>query len=1171
MPEPNSYEESRKTSVSHRSFATLRSRLRNISIATRLAVIVITLAAASIALLAVATFSFEISSGVRAYVGGEGLYSKGQKDAVNYLTRYADSHNENDYREFQRAIAIPIGDHKARIELQKPSYDYNVVASGFIAGENAEEDVPNLIFVFRHFHDVSYLVRAIDLWTRADALIVELAHYGTELHDAIISGNLDKGRETDLLNHIDQINAMLTPVEHEFSETLSEGARRIQDFLLATMFITTMLFLSGGLWVSWRISRELRAGITRLKQGAIQVTQGDLSHPIEVRSRDELGDLAYAFNDMIAHRKVAEMNLKESRDQANSIIGTAFDAFIAMDADGLVQDWNGQAEKTFGWSREEVIGQPLAEIIIPAQYRQAHQQGLKRYMQTGEGPILNRRIEITALHRDGHEFPVELSIWATRLGETPRFNAFLHDISDRHQTLRRLAAQKAVAACLVESTTLIEAAPKVLQAICEALGWQVGVFWMPDSTVLRCTYFWQKEGLDFSAFEEITRKTTFTRSTGLPGRVWASNKSTWVADVTLDTNFPRAKDAALGGLHGAFAFPVFSGSEVLGIVEFFSQEIQKPDEDLLRMTNTLGNLLGQFMARMRAEGALGKEQEFLKAMLENLSEGIVACDERGMLSLFNRATREFHGLPNEPLPPEHWAERYDLFLADGQTKMSQEQIPLFRAFQGEFIRDVEIVVAPKDRPRHSLVCNGQAIISKAGEKLGAVIAMHDISERKVREAQIAHLANYDNLTGLPNRNLLSSHIEQALLQAARMDRSVALIFLDLDGFKFINDSFGHNLGDSLLKATAVRLENEIRSGDTVARLGGDEFVIMLRDIEIDHHAAEVAGKILYSISRPYLIDGHSLHVTGSIGISIFPKDGQNAETLLQQADIAMYCAKEAGHDRLQFYTQEMSAKTNERVEIEAALRQALANGEFEMHYQPQFHLKTKTICSVEALIRWQHPKLGMVSPVRFIALAEETGLIIPIGEWALRTACTQLKAWHKAGYTKLTMAINISALQFHHYDVPQLLRRILEDTGIQAMYIHLELTESAILQHTNVAIETLQKLKAMGIVLAMDDFGTGYSSLSYLSRFPIEIIKIDQSFITDLANNPNAASIIRAIIAMAKSLNMKTVAEGVETQEQLDFLKASGCDIIQGFYFSPALSVNELTALLNKRGKALMT
>jgi diguanylate cyclase (GGDEF)-like protein len=446
----------------------------------------------------------------------------------------------------------------------------------------------------------------------------------------------------------------------------------------------------------------------------------------------------------------------------------------------------------------------------------------------------------------------------------------------------------------------------------------------------------------------------------------------------------------------------------------------------------------------------------------------------------------------------------------------------------------------------------------------------DISERKMHDEQMAYQANHDALTGLPNRHLLNDRIAQALTQSRRTGRPLGILFLDLDGFKFINDSFGHSLGDALLKAVATKLRAIVRESDTVARQGGDEFVIMLSDLEHAEDATEVARKVLDALSLPLQVEGHNLHVTASIGVSVYPQDGSSGELLLKRADAAMYQSKEQGRSGFQCYTREMGTQLDERMELQSALRHALEREQFELYYQPQVDLSDGRISGMEALIRWRHPELGMVSPALFIPLAEQTGLIVPIGEWVLKTACRQLKAWHNAGYPQLSVAVNMSARQFHQRNIVQLVREVLSDTGLSAAHLELELTESTLMRNTDGVIETLRQLKSIGVALAMDDFGTGYSSLSYLKRFPIDVIKIDQSFTFDLTNSEDAASITRAIIAMAESLGLRTVAEGVETAAQLEFLSAHKCGAIQGYYFSHPLPVSEMTAVL-RAGKRIQT
>ena len=442
-------------------------------------------------------------------------------------------------------------------------------------------------------------------------------------------------------------------------------------------------------------------------------------------------------------------------------------------------------------------------------------------------------------------------------------------------------------------------------------------------------------------------------------------------------------------------------------------------------------------------------------------------------------------------------------------------------------------------------------------------------ERQRSEQRIRHMAHHDELTGLPNRALLHDRLAQALGQAQRTGRPLALLFLDLDGFKYINDSLGHEIGDRLLRTVAARLQSSVvRSGDTVARLGGDEFVVMLVDLERAEDAAAVAQQVVQTLSRPLRADGRTLHVTASVGVATFPADGDSAEQLLKHADAAMYRAKAHGRNGVQCYTRDMGMQAHQRVELQSALRLAVEHDQFELHFQPQCDPHSGRIVAVEALIRWPHPVLGLVSPDRFIPLAEETGLIAPIGRWVLRTACRQLQAWHAAGHTRLVMAVNLSARQFLTQDIPQLVREALEEHGLPARALELELTETALMHNADAVRATLQALKDLGVVLSLDDFGTGYSSLNHLRRFPIDAIKIDKSFTAEMATSDDTTAIVRAIVAMARSLGVQTVAEGVENEAQMRFLAALQCDRVQGYHLGRPQPAAELTAHLGPPDEA---
>jgi diguanylate cyclase (GGDEF)-like protein len=475
------------------------------------------------------------------------------------------------------------------------------------------------------------------------------------------------------------------------------------------------------------------------------------------------------------------------------------------------------------------------------------------------------------------------------------------------------------------------------------------------------------------------------------------------------------------------------------------------------------------------------------------------------------------------------------------------------------VRGAELEIYRRDRTKKWVVAKIREVRDGDNKSVLLEGTIEDITDRKVAQERVQFLAYFDPLTGLPNRTLLRDRLTTALAGAPRRGDKVALLFLDLDRFKVVNDSLGHSCGDLLLKDVAERLKKWARQQDTVARLGGDEFLIVLNNVKDVADAAVAAQRFMDAMAAEFTLQGHSFSVSCSLGISIFPEHGTDVETLMKNADAAMYSAKDNGRANFRFFTEEMNAQGVERLRLESSLRQALGKNELFLMYQPQMDIATGRITGLEALLRWQHPELGLVPPDRFIRIAENSGLIIPIGEWVLRTACSQSRKWQEEGLPAVQIAVNVSAVQFRQENFCELIRRVLHETGLAPKYLELEITESLLLSNADVMFSVFQELKAIGLRLAIDDFGTGYSSLSYLKKFPVNKLKIDRSFIRDVPVNADDTAITTAIISMAKSLNLKVIAEGVENEAQLSFLRAHQCDEIQGYYFSKPLPVAEVS------------
>ncbi|KGP74630.1 EAL domain-containing protein [Pontibacillus yanchengensis] len=657
-----------------------------------------------------------------------------------------------------------------------------------------------------------------------------------------------------------------------------------------------------------------------------------------------------------------------------------------------------------------------------------------------------------------------------------------------------------------------------------------------------------------------------------------SKKPVYISDVTQDSR-PSQEACKEFGIKGVLMMPLRSMGSVLGTIAVVNLNqvgriYQDSDLQLAQsIVDTTASVLANLLYMEKQEEIIEERTSELQCKNEELSEvvhelqrlsrenemilnsageGIFGLDNEGTITFCNPAASQLLGYERkEELIGQHYAQIFYRFPEKASAEDNDiEKIASMEHFGSDekFFRQdgsefpVEYIVAP---------------IRGEGEEGGFVVTFKDITFRKQMEEKVKYHAYYDSVTNLPNRVLLKDRLEQAINYAQLHEEQLAVLFLDLDRFKNINDTFGHSYGDLLLEQVANRLEDSVRKVDTVSRQGGDEFTIILPNIQYHEEIESISERILHSFARPFDLNGMEVFASTSIGISVYPHDSEDPEVLIKNADTAMYKSKELSGNKYQFYTKDMDFNTMENVKIENALYKALSKDEFRIFYQPQMEAHTHRVVGVEALIRWEHPTMGMISPGEFIPIAEETGLIIPIGEWVLQNACHQIKEWESRGYDGISVSVNLSARQFKQRNLVSVVKGALKDTGVDPRHLELELTENIIIQNTDETIKTMKELKELGIQISIDDFGTGYSSLGYLKNFPISTLKIDKSFVADVLENSNNEAITHTIITLAHNLDLKVIAEGVETKEQLDFLTSKDCDFLQGYYFSKPIPADE--------------
>jgi diguanylate cyclase (GGDEF)-like protein/PAS domain S-box-containing protein len=658
-----------------------------------------------------------------------------------------------------------------------------------------------------------------------------------------------------------------------------------------------------------------------------------------------------------------------------------------------------------------------------------------------------------------------------------------------------------------------------------------------------------------------------------------NNKGTFKRQLTIKIASAFVMGAAIFGMHytGMAAAVFVPGKEAMSTLlpeiptyalAFYIAGITAAILAVTLIASTLKQLL---------MSAIRKEKDFLNTILDNLEDGIVACNLKGKITVLNNAVQKMIDFSRADRTLKSWNEHCQFYKPNSEHPVPHEDLPLQRALKGERVVAKEFILKTKEELERNVIVDGQPIYDPNNrETIGAVIAIHDITLRKEMENQLVRQATHDMLTDLPNRTLLIDRLEQAIHRARRSNTIVAVLFIDIDHFKLINDNFGHAAGDELLLLFSKRLKTAVRESDTVARLSGDEFVVLLTGVDNEEHIISLAHKVLIKLSQPFLLTkvshalgnaNHKTKVTVSIGVSSFPKNGDDPDALLKNADTAMYRVKAQGRNGVKFFSEDMNARTIKRLELEQHLYSALEKEQYILHYQPIIDLTSGYIIGFEALLRWQHPTLGLLLPMDFIPLCEETGLIIPIGEWVLRKACSQNKKWQNRGLPKVRVSVNISGRQINESDLYNTVKTILSECDLDPRYLELELTESGILEFPVKSFRTLSDLKELGVNIALDDFGTGYSSLGYLSRLPVNKLKIDRSFVHDITERSENAAIVMAIINLASSMKLKVTAEGMETQSELAFLRFNRCDEVQGYFFSKPLIAEDATKLLEENPK----
>ncbi len=863
----------------------------------------------------------------------------------------------------------------------------------------------------------------------------------------------------------------------------------------------------------------------------------------------------------ITGRKRAEQDLRQTRMAMDMSVDSIYLTDVASMRFVYVND---AACRRLGCAREQLLQQGPQDLL--AMGREEVRRDFDAVIAAGEHGLRHERPYI---RQDGRQGYTELQRRALRAADgATTIVSIGRDITERKRAERELKRKAALtelmeslARAANEAATPEEALRACLARICDHGNWMLGhlgTFALDRPKTTTRTSIWH--GPREARFEAFISLSDSFDNNGSSGRFLhpaiREQRPVWISDFSTAAGFGRQALAAKSGIRSGFVFPVIAGKKVAAFLEFFAAEAREPDALFMGAIGGIGSQLARVIERQHALDEARASERKLEGILGALHEVVWSIDaQSGRLLYLNAAARTLARRPvNDFLAQARLWRR--MVHPDDRAAVRDSVRELM--VEGRLTHEFRMVLA--DGEVRTVENRARVVRDSEGRPQRIDGAITDISERKEAERRIDHLAQYDAVTGLPNRRLFNDRLTLALARDKRLGAMTAVLLLDLDRFKQINESLGHGGGDQVLQAVTARLKERLREVDTVARLGGDEFAVILESVTGNGQALRVAEKLVEMMVEPITLEGEEVFVTASVGVALSSADGDSVETLIEHAELAMYQAKDEGRNTVQVYVP-VEGRRHAGRGMESKLRRAIERDELLLHYQPKVDIRSGAIVGAEALVRWRNPELGLVSPADFIPLAEETGLIVPIGEWVLHSACTQAKAWHRQGYP-IGMAVNLSARQFRLKKLCEMVMETLADCALDAGSLELEITESMVMHRPEQTIATLQRLHDIGVKLSVDDFGTGYSSLSYLKRFPVHTLKVDQSFVRDLHTNADDAAIVRAVIALASSLNLNTIAEGVETEQQLIYLAGLHCDQYQGYYFSKPLPAAEFLRLL---------